>query len=211
MNRALVQGAPSFRLASSGLWRPIFPPIDMHMSRHRNASLIFWYRRQACRHSQVNGGSDVEKKAQEFSRARRQAPQAFVAETNLHESSRPQFIVDLSCRRDRQHSRGNPLLPVPGAARFPSPVGSERTHPGSRHNQTLLTDKEDRHMKCSVHKGHIRGRVHRWHGLAMCSACYARFTSSVRVIRPWRGMPRPAAQPRTDRGIWARLRRLLAG
>jgi hypothetical protein len=66
-------------------------------------------------------------------------------------------------------------------------------------------------MKCSVHKGHIRGRVHRWHGQAMCSACYARFTSSVRVIRPRRGMPRPATPLRRNGGIWARLRRLLAG
>ena len=66
-------------------------------------------------------------------------------------------------------------------------------------------------MKCSVHKGRIQGRVHHWHGQAMCSACYARFTSSVRVIRPWHGMTRPTAERRPATGILARLRRLLAG
>lgn len=62
--------------------------------------------------------------------------------------------------------------------------------------------------RCSVHKGPIRGRVHFWNHEPMCSKCYARFTSRVRVVRPWRGMP---SQPVRNRGIWARLRRLLAG
>jgi hypothetical protein len=65
--------------------------------------------------------------------------------------------------------------------------------------------------RCSVHKGPIRGRVHFWNHEPMCSKCYARFTSRVRVIRPLRGLPRPVAEPHRRSGIWARLRRLLAG
>jgi hypothetical protein len=63
-------------------------------------------------------------------------------------------------------------------------------------------------MRCSVHQGPIRGRVHFWNHQAMCSKCYARFTKNVRVIRPW---PEKTRSMQQRQGLWARLRRLLAG
>jgi hypothetical protein len=63
-------------------------------------------------------------------------------------------------------------------------------------------------MRCSVHKGHIRGRVHYWNRQPMCSSCYARFTSNVRILRSARGRTEPINH---RRGLLARLRRLLAG
>jgi hypothetical protein len=59
-------------------------------------------------------------------------------------------------------------------------------------------------MYCSVHRGRIRGRVHYWNHQAMCGACYARFTSRVRLLRP----PLKGCAPRQT-GFWEKLARLL--
>ena len=49
-------------------------------------------------------------------------------------------------------------------------------------------------MQCSVHKGRIRGRVHRWNNRPMCARCYGYFTKRVRVLRRPRTSPRPQAR-----------------
>ena len=61
-------------------------------------------------------------------------------------------------------------------------------------------------MTCSVHRGKIRGRVHYWHHQPMCGACYARFTSKVRLAGP-----RPVRAPKRPGGVWSRVRRLFGG
>lgn len=48
-------------------------------------------------------------------------------------------------------------------------------------------------MWCSVHKGRIRGKAHRWNNRFMCGRCYRYFTRNVRVIRV------PRRRPQTHR------------
>jgi len=50
-------------------------------------------------------------------------------------------------------------------------------------------------MKCSVHKGQIRGKAHRWNNRWMCSRCFAYFTSHVRVARPPQPRPQKMRHP----------------
>ena len=38
-------------------------------------------------------------------------------------------------------------------------------------------------MQCSVHKGRIKGKVHRWNQRAMCGRCYRYFTRRAHVSR----------------------------
>ena len=61
-------------------------------------------------------------------------------------------------------------------------------------------------MMCTVHHGHIRGKVYRWNHRAMCKRCYGYFTRRVRVIRTPK--PKPAGH---RRGMLSRLRRWLRG
>jgi hypothetical protein len=65
-------------------------------------------------------------------------------------------------------------------------------------------------MRCSVHKGEIRGRVHRWNRRPMCGRCYGYFTKRVRVQRT-RGVKRVTRKPtlRRNSSLLDRLRALL--
>lgn len=59
-------------------------------------------------------------------------------------------------------------------------------------------------MICTVHHGHIRGKVYRWNHRVMCGRCYRYFCRRVRVVR------KPEPQPGGG-GIVGLLRRLLQG
>jgi hypothetical protein len=63
-------------------------------------------------------------------------------------------------------------------------------------------------MQCSVHKGRIRGRVHRWNNRPMCTRCYGYFTQRVRVLRRPRSMPHRQMQQQNS-SLLQKLRALL--
>lgn len=68
-------------------------------------------------------------------------------------------------------------------------------------------------MLCSIHKGPIRGRIHRWNHRPMCRSCYAHFTASVRVNRT--PAPRPQLRPKPpkpqgNKGLLKKLIKLLS-